>query len=253
MTLRRKNMNKKVVALTLALMMTSTSVVTFADQPSFSYQNEIDQLQVSDLLTDPKYKDLDIDYETLQVFLQLEQMQNSNNMFLYSARSSSTSSDDIEKLYNDLGDAWGSMTDSEKQLCILHPANAALAYYCVKEANKLTEEEYRYSRVGDESDAFRHTVWNALMQKYIGGSFPRKYATAHEDFPSSVLKSKSKNSNGDYDGYTLQDHTDMDLHNNAEGRSLVHWTEYFTISHEEIVDRVHNAIDDGDCYYLYDY
>lgn len=155
--------------------------------------------------------------------------------------------------YEEYGDVWGHLTEAEKRLVILRPVAAALAYNCVGTANELTVQEYGASRVGDETDAFRHTVWNALMQKYIGGSFPEKYATAHEDYPTETLLQRSKNSNNVYDGFLLKDHTDMDLHNNAVGRSLVHWTEYFTITHETIVDRVHNAIDAGECIILYSY
>lgn len=246
-------MNKKITTLAIALMMTTGNTIAFADHISVNHVKEIEQLKVSDLLTESRFKDLDIDMESLQVFMRLEQMNESKGMMMFSALSNYDDYNDIKELYGNLGDVWGNLTDSEKELCIKNPASAALAYYNVKEANKLTIQEYGHNRIGDESDAFRHTVWNALMQKYIGGSFPSKYATAHEDYPEEDLQKKSKNSRGEYDGYKLQDHTDMDLHNNAVGRSLVKWTEYFTISHEEIVKRVHKAIDNGDCYYLYNY
>ncbi|WP_438816476.1 DUF6973 domain-containing protein, partial [Streptobacillus moniliformis] len=53
----------------------------------------------------------------------------------------------------------------------------------------------------DNSDRFRHCLWNALKKQYIETSAAEKLATAHEYTSSGIDKQ-------------------MDLHNNAVGRGI---------------------------------
>lgn len=241
---------KKLIMSILVLMLVFNNIMVFADDYSEKRINDLESLEVADLLTDPRFKELNFDKESIEFFAKIQQMNSSEKSKLLAIKYTEVNT---RGLYDEFDATWGRLTPSEKLLVIGNPVSSAIAYNCVKTANELTLQEYGWSRMGDESDAFRHTVWNTLMQKYIGGSFPAAYATAHEDYSATELNVPSYNSNGELDGYKLQDHTDMDLHNNRIGRALVKWYEYFTISHDTIVQRVHNAINDGECYYLYSY
>ncbi|ABR50745.1 hypothetical protein Amet_4677 [Alkaliphilus metalliredigens QYMF] len=123
---------------------------------------------------------------------------------------------------------WSNLTTAEKIFIVANPLLVNPIQLAVNDANYCTKQYYGHNLVGDPSDAYRHAVWNALMAKYIGAitskstgiSKAAAFATAHEDYPSSVLQEKSKNSNGVLDGYTLLDHKDMDLYNNKKGRDI---------------------------------
>lgn len=65
--------------------------------------------------------------------------------------------------------------------------------------------------MGDRSDAFRHGIWNAEMTILIGKEKAELFATAHED----------KDTTGnETDGFTKEEHKNMDLHNNEVGRNI---------------------------------
>ena len=82
-----------------------------------------------------------------------------------------------------------------------------------------TAELYGYNGLGDNTDAFRHAYWNALMTARINKGWAAAYATAHEDRNTSGNES---------DGYSKVAHKKMDLHNNKKGRNLVKWNDLFT-------------------------
>jgi hypothetical protein len=70
-----------------------------------------------------------------------------------------------------------------------------------KTATNKTIEIYGKNGYQDNSDAFRHCLWNALMKQSIGATAAEKWATAHE-----------------YNSYGID--KQMDLHNNYIGRSI---------------------------------
>ncbi|MEA4873998.1 hypothetical protein [Anaerorhabdus sp.] len=101
----------------------------------------------------------------------------------------------------------------EKKLVGSHPDEAAIVYMCSSLAIKATIAEYGDNRGDDNSDAFRHTFWNAVMTTQFGGrSQPfnvtggrnraNVWATAHEAESSGLSKT-------------------MDLFNNNLGRMSI--------------------------------
>ncbi|MCZ8523061.1 hypothetical protein O9H32_26715 [Paenibacillus mucilaginosus] len=98
----------------------------------------------------------------------------------------------------------------------------------------------RYDSLGDEADAFRHAIWNALMCKYISKGWAELYATAHEDHDEAFLSEINR------DGYSNYEHKRMDLHNNQKGRDCWLWSDSaFTISDSVLQNRVIAKIRDG--------
>ena len=95
----------------------------------------------------------------------------------------------------------GSLNYTERKLAVAHPFQAVKVYNAANTATEKTIDVYGYNGEDDNSDAFRHTIWNALMKQSIGESAAEEWATAHENDSSGLPKR-------------------MDLHNNSIGRSL---------------------------------
>lgn len=110
-----------------------------------------------------------------------------------------------------ISDIWNMLTDSEKRLCIRYPFDALKVNTARNIATEQTERKFGYSGLGDQSDAFRHGIWNAEMTILIGKEKAELFATAHED--KDVTGNES-------DGYPKTAHRDMDLHNNEIGREI---------------------------------
>lgn len=108
-------------------------------------------------------------------------------------------------------DIWNVLTDSEKTLCIRYPFDALKVNTARNIATEQTERIFGYNGLGDQSDAFRHGIWNAEMTVLIGSEKAELFATAHED--KDVTGNES-------DGYPKTAHRDMDLHNNEIGRAI---------------------------------
>ena len=124
----------------------------------------------------------------------------------------------------DLSSFLGQMpTKKELKLVKEHPKQATKVYKCSQEAIMITKLLYGESGQDDNSDAFRHCLWNALMTKEIGKKATKKWANAHE----YGKKGKS---------------TKMDKHNNSVGRKLD--TEKTTLS---IVLQTRKAVKNGKC------
>lgn len=62
-------------------------------------------------------------------------------------------------------DIWNALTDSEKTLCIRYPFDALKVNTARNIATEQTERKFGYNGLGDRSDAFRHGIWNAEMQR----------------------------------------------------------------------------------------
>lgn len=108
-------------------------------------------------------------------------------------------------------DIWNVLTDSEKTLCIRYPFDALKVNTARNIAIEQTERKFGYNGLGDQSDAFRHGIWNSEMTVLIGLEKAELFATAHED--KDVTGNES-------DGYPKTAHRDMDLHNNEIGRAI---------------------------------
>lgn len=102
------------------------------------------------------------------------------------------------------GSANNPTTDSEATVVITNPIDAISANGAANDASAAAAASGLAGPHLGPQDAFRHCVWNCLMAQRIGASEAEKFATAHENSgPSSIP----------FDNQ-------MDLHNNATGRSL---------------------------------
>lgn len=119
---------------------------------------------------------------------------------------------------------YGSLNPAERKLALEHPVQAVKVYNAGKTATNKTIEVYGQNGWQDNSDAFRHCLWNALMKQSIGVSAAEKWATAHEYNSSGVDKA-------------------MDLHNNSIGRGI----NVSGQSTANIVDSVKAKVRDGSC------
>jgi len=78
------------------------------------------------------------------------------------------------------------------------------------------------------------------MTKYFlaNATTAQIWASAHEEWPDEILDMMHE------DGFKRRVHTEMDLHNNAEGRSAVKFGE-LSISSEEISNRIIQKLKNG--------
>lgn len=115
---------------------------------------------------------------------------------------------------------------------------AAQAKLCSGKATRVTQKYYGINDKGsgNNSDAFRHAYWNALMARDISVDMAKRFADAHEAHPSAYF-SKIFTC-----GYSGRSHTDMDLHNNQMGRSVMTSP---LLSHEQLMDSVLYRIQTG--------
>lgn len=61
---------------------------------------------------------------------------------------------------------------------------------------------------------------------------------AHENYPEEVLLNEA------WLGHTRKEHTEMDLHNNSVGLSVIEWYEFW-VSPDEISERIIKCIQEG--------
>jgi hypothetical protein len=95
----------------------------------------------------------------------------------------------------------GDLNAEEKKLALRHPVQAVKVYNAAQRATDLTVSNYGHNGYQDNSDAFRHCLWSALMKQSIGTAAAKEWGTAHEADSSGVDKQ-------------------MDLFNNNVGRSI---------------------------------
>lgn len=126
-----------------------------------------------------------------------------------------------------LGDyipGYNNLNKAEKELLLQHPLQAIQVFNCANKATDITVEYYGSSGWQDNSDAFRHCIWNALMKKAIGESAAEAWATAHEDEASGIDK-------------------EMDLFNNIVGRGI----SVSGKSDSQIAEAVKGKVSGGSC------
>lgn len=96
---------------------------------------------------------------------------------------------------------FSSLNATERALALKHPIQALKVYQCANKATDATIAYYGINGWQDNSDAFRHCCWSALMKSAMNESDADVWATAHEADSSGIDK-------------------EMDLFNNAVGRSI---------------------------------
>lgn len=119
---------------------------------------------------------------------------------------------------------YNNLNSAERKLAKKHPVQAVKVYLCAEQATNLTIEYYGTNGWQDNSDAFRHCCWNALMKKSIGKDAATEWATAHEAESSGIDKQ-------------------MDLYNNNIGRGI----SVSGKSNAQIAKTVKSKVKNGNC------
>jgi len=108
--------------------------------------------------------------------------------------------------------------------------NKGAAYKINRNANKAwnrTLKTFGHQGKGDKSDAFRHTLWQALNTQDAGAEKTKEYADAHE---TATPAGEEK-------------HKEMDDHNNSLGIQI--GLDNPDASMKDIIETVLNALDEG--------
>lgn len=156
---------------------------------------------------------------------------------IYDSRDSISTYGISESIGNIL-DELDTLTDTELFLIGMYPGQALTVRSCAKEADEYTNDYYPRWRDGDEGNAYRHAMWNAIMTRnFASASKAKMWADAHEDFTDAELRAA-----GSWNGFTAFEHTEMDLHNNAKGRECARWYEFW-VSTDTLSDKVMEKID----------
>lgn len=121
------------------------------------------------------------------------------------------------------------LNEKERELALKHPVEAVKVYNASKTATSQTIEVYGQNGYQDNSDAFRHCLWNALMKQSMDVESAEEWATAHEYKSTGIDK-------------------DMDLHNNMIGRGI----DVDDKSESEIVTAVKTEVKNGNCVRIVD-
>lgn len=141
-------------------------------------------------------------------------------------------------LYLETYAQWTSLTTDEKVLIACDPKKALITQGLVDKAYNFTAKKYGYNGLGDESDGFRHGVWNALMTRDISRSWASAYSKAHESGKTEDELNKRAS-----DGYKEKKHRTMDLHNNEVGRSVINWYDTaINVSNKTLQNRVSDKL-----------
>lgn len=151
--------------------------------------------------------------------------------------------------YEETKKQWNSLTKEEKALIILEPKKAIATKSLTNKAFEMTQKEFKHNGLGDKSDGFRHGVWNALLTRDITRAWAKAYTTAHESGKSKKQLEKKLR-----DGFKEKTHRAMDLHNNAEGRDVIHWYDtILNVSDKKLKNRIKKKLTNkkSDIYWLH--
>lgn len=119
---------------------------------------------------------------------------------------------------------YNNLNPAERELVKKHPVQATKVFTTAQSATDYTISTYGKNGWQDNSDAFRHCLWNALMKKAMDASAAEEWATAHEYESSGLDKS-------------------MDWFNNSIGRSI----DVSNKSEAQIVSAVKTKVSNGSC------
>lgn len=93
------------------------------------------------------------------------------------------------------------LTPAEKALVAKSPKDALTVYEQKNVAEKSTSRNFPDQNLNDESDAFRHFLWAALLTKELGKARAKEFLDAHEADPDQPDIERQ-----------------MDVHNNSRGQ-----------------------------------
>jgi len=119
------------------------------------------------------------------------------------------------------------LSSAEKKFVKKNKVAAYKIFRNAKTATKQTKNKFGFNGRNDRSDAFRHTLWQALNTQSVGADLTQQYADAHETAtPAGREKEK-----------------EMDDHNNSLGIQI--GLDNPDASLEDIIDAVSNALDEA--------
>lgn len=127
------------------------------------------------------------------------------------------------------------LTFAEQTLVVTMPSAGLQVKECKTRANAATVSYFGYSGSGENSDAFRHAYWNALMSIELNKTLAKQFADAHEQLSSTYMNTVLAC------GYNGQRHTNMDLHNNQLGRDCVHASSTPTTAMNNIIQAIRDV------------
>lgn len=119
------------------------------------------------------------------------------------------------------------LTSAEKKLVASHPIEAGHYYTSSQIAKSHTLKIYGKNGYQDNSDAFRHAVWNGALTQRIGVSRAKVWTDAHEQGVTDKLDKA------------------MDLHNNKLGRDIGSKYGKSGQATNAMVEEIHRAIKSG--------
>lgn len=208
----------KKISLTLALIIGTISIPTFAQTLDKDEINKTIIIERGNVLTDTDFSEIYKIYE--KNLLENNKLTDSDVLDLIVKR--------IDyKLRNRSYNIFGqSVTKEELKLVALHPIDATKVLNNSKVASNETFNLYHHSThyLGN-GDAFRHAYWNALNVKSVGITRAAQFANAHE--------SETKNGVD----------KDMDLRNNDRGRAIGQDNRY--ASDSAIKQKIITAVNNG--------
>jgi hypothetical protein len=82
------------------------------------------------------------------------------------------------------------VTRGDRKMIAKYPADSIKVYEAKERVEKLTKKLFGKEGKNDESDAFRHFVWAALLTKELGREKAEEFLRAHEDEPLQPAKEK---------------------------------------------------------------
>ncbi|WCN09008.1 DUF6973 domain-containing protein [Marinomonas mediterranea] len=95
------------------------------------------------------------------------------------------------------------LTDDEKSYLKRNIHHVFIIKKARDTAYRETAKIFGYNGRNDQSDAFRHCFWSALLAKELGEKNAKKFTSAHESSPTNAINEKL-----------------MDLHNNDIGLNI---------------------------------
>ena len=123
---------------------------------------------------------------------------------------------------------WNRMSTAEKTYIATHPVNAVIIKLAKDKAFEVTTQRFGHNGRNDESDAFRHCFWSAMLARDIGYYDALYFTTAHESDPNNPPAEKA-----------------MDLHNNGVGLWIGSHMGWLPDGDTKLADRCMDALNKG--------
>ena len=85
--------------------------------------------------------------------------------------------------------SWNTLTGEERKLVLLYPHQVSKVNTGRKFAENSTKKNFRDNFTDDNSDAYRHCIWNMHMTSTMSAAIAKKWSDAHESESSGLSKS----------------------------------------------------------------